>query len=239
MANNLSWHISDKFDYFLAIFRGFLLHFRLCFASVFIMFCAAFCVANDIESSTQDSKEALQNEPCNELCEFIKETHAITKNKNGYFIGINAGASALNAYNKLSWIPTIGLAFGVHSFFTPYIGVRGYMSADVGFGAYDGVLGMLSLGIDTVAEFSLNRRKSAFLGGFVGFGVDGYFYYDKRAFSSFSSMEKNGGFFMQIGVTLFFLRHNRFNIITRVIPARSVADFSSAVIGIGQYSWTF
>lgn len=239
MANNIYCKIGDKFHFFLAFFGGFLRYFRLFFVAFIIACLTTFIEAKEITANTQDSSQILQNESCNELCEFIKETHATTKNKNGYFIGINAGASALNTYDKLSWIPTIGLTFGVHSFFTPYIGVRGYIGADMGFGRYDGLLGMLSLGIDTIAEFSLNRRKSAFLGGFVGFGVDGYFYYDTRAFNNFSRMEKNGGFFMQMGVTVFFLRHNRLNIITRVVPARNVADFSSAIIGIGQYSYTF
>lgn len=197
------------------------------------------------ESSEQKSGEkkadekSMQSQPCNELCEYIRQKTSTTKHKNGYFIGVNGGANVLEIYNKFVWLPTFGLSFGVNSFFTPYIGVRGYVSADVGFGDYEGVLGMLSLGIEALAEFSLNKRKSVFLGGFFGFGVDGYVYYDKRDFSSFSSMQKNGGFYMQGGISFAFLRHNRLNITTRLIPARSVRDFSSAVLAFGQYSYTF
>lgn len=197
------------------------------------------------ESSEQKSSEKkaderpMQSQPCNELCEYIRQKTSTTKHKNGYFIGVNGGANVLDMYNKLVWLPTFGLSFGVNSFFTPYIGVRGYVSADVGFGDYEGVLGMLSLGIEALAEFSLNKRKSVFLGGFLGFGVDGYVYYDKRDFSSFSAMQKNGGFYMQGGVSFAFLRHNRLNIATRFIPARSVQNFSSAVLAYGQYSYTF
>lgn len=199
----------------------------------------------DAESSEQKSSEKkadespMQSQPCNELCEYIRQKTSTTKHKNGYFIGVNGGANVLDMYNKLVWLPTFGLSFGVNSFFTPYIGVRGYVSADVGFGDYEGVLGMLSLGIEALAEFSLNKRKSVFLGGFLGFGVDGYVYYDKRDFSSFSTMQKNGGFYMQGGVSFAFLRHNRLNIATRFIPARSVQNFSSAVLAYGQYSYTF
>lgn len=197
------------------------------------------------ESSEQKSSEkkadekSIQSQPCNELCEYIRQKTSTTKHKNGYFIGVNGGANVLKIYNKFVWLPTFGLSFGVNSFFTPYIGVRGYVNADVGFGDYEGVLGMLSLGIEALAEFSLNKRKSVFLGGFLGFGVDGYVYYDKRDFSSFSSMQKNGGFYMQGGVSFAFLRHNRLNIAARLIPARSVRDFSSAVLAFGQYSYTF
>lgn len=197
------------------------------------------------ESSEQKSSEkkadekSIQSQPCNELCEYIRQKTSTTKHKNGYFIGVNGGANILETYNKLVWLPTFGLSFGVNSFFTPYIGVRGYVSADVGFGDYEGVLGMLSLGIEALAEFSLNKRKSVFLGGFLGFGVDGYVYYDKRDFSSFSSMQKNGGFYMQGGISFAFLRHNRLNIAARFIPARSVRNFSSAVLAFGQYSYTF
>lgn len=207
---------------------------------------------NDTHSATQDAEsseqkssakkadeKSIQSQPCNELCEYIRQKTSTTKNKNGYFIGVNGGANVLNIYNKLVWIPTFGLSFGVNSFFTPYIGVRGYVSADVGFGDYEGVLGMLSLGIEALAEFSLNKHKSVFLGGFLGFGVDGYVYYDKRDFSSFSSMQKSGGFYMQGGISFAFLRHNRLNIATRFIPARSVQNFSSAVLAFGQYSYTF
>ncbi|ETD24681.1 hypothetical protein [Helicobacter macacae] len=199
----------------------------------------------DAESSEQKSSEkkadekSIQSQPCNELCEYIRQKTSTTKHKNGYFIGVNGGANVLYMYNKLVWLPTFGLSFGVNSFFTPYIGVRGYVSADVGFGDYEGVLGMLSLGIEALAEFSLNKRKSVFLGGFLGFGVDGYVYYDKRDFSSFSTMQKNGGFYMQGGISFAFLRHNRLNIATRFIPARSVQNFSSAVLAYGQYSYTF
>lgn len=199
----------------------------------------------DAESSEQKSSEKkaddkpMQSQPCNELCEYIRQKTSTTKHKNGYFIGVNGGANVLDMYNKLVWLPTFGLSFGVNSFFTPYIGVRGYVSADVGFGDYEGVLGMLSLGIEALAEFSLNKRKSVFLGGFLGFGVDGYVYYDKRDFSSFSTMQKNGGFYMQGGVSFAFLRHNRLNIATRFIPSRSVQNFSSAVLAYGQYSYTF
>lgn len=207
---------------------------------------------NDMKSATQDAESSeqkssekkadekpMQSQPCNELCEYIRQKTSTTKHKNGYFIGVNGGANVLDMYNKLVWLPTFGLSFGVNSFFTPYIGVRGYVSADVGFGDYEGVLGMLSLGIEALAEFSLNKRKSVFLGGFLGFGVDGYVYYDKRDFSSFSTMQKNGGFYMQGGVSFAFLRHNRLNIATRFIPARSVQNFSSAVLAYGQYSYTF
>lgn len=207
---------------------------------------------NDTKSATQTAKSSeqkssekkadespMQSQPCNELCEYIRQKTSTTKHKNGYFIGVNGGANVLDMYNKLVWLPTFGLSFGVNSFFTPYIGVRGYVSADVGFGDYEGVLGMLSLGIEALAEFSLNKRKSVFLGGFLGFGVDGYVYYDKRDFSSFSTMQKNGGFYMQGGVSFAFLRHNRLNIATRFIPARSVQNFSSAVLAYGQYSYTF
>lgn len=207
---------------------------------------------NDMKSATQDAESSeqkssekkadekpMQSQPCNELCEYIRQKNSTTKHKNGYFIGVNGGANVLDMYNKLVWLPTFGLSFGVNSFFTPYIGVRGYVSADVGFGDYEGVLGMLSLGIEALAEFSLNKRKSVFLGGFLGFGVDGYVYYDKRDFSSFSTMQKNGGFYMQGGVSFAFLRHNRLNIATRFIPARSVQNFSSAVLAYGQYSYTF
>lgn len=207
---------------------------------------------NDAKSATQDAESSeqkssakkadekpMQSQPCNELCEYIRQKTSTTKHKNGYFIGVNGGANVLDMYNKLVWLPTFGLSFGVNSFFTPYIGVRGYVSADVGFGDYEGVLGMLSLGIEALAEFSLNKRKSVFLGGFLGFGVDGYVYYDKRDFSSFSTMQKNGGFYMQGGVSFAFLRHNRLNIATRFIPARSVQNFSSAVLAYGQYSYTF
>ena len=194
--------------------------------------------SSEQKNSTKNEK-SIQSQPCNELCEYIRQKTSTTKHKNGYFIAVNGGANVLEMYNKLVWIPTFGLAFGVNSFFTPYIGVRGYVSADVGFGDYDGVLGMLSLGIEALAEFSLNKRKTVFLGGFLGFGVDGYVYYDRRDFSSFSSMQKNGGFYMQGGVSFAFLRHNRLNIATRFIPARSVQDFSSAVLAFGQYSYTF
>lgn len=207
---------------------------------------------NDAKSATQDAEsseqksskkkadeKSIQSQPCNELCEYIRQKTSTTKHKNGYFIGVNGGANVLDMYNKLVWLPTFGLSFGVNSFFTPYIGVRGYVSADVGFGDYEGVLGMLSLGIEALAEFSLNKRKSVFLGGFLGFGVDGYVYYDKRDFSSFSTMQKNGGFYMQGGVSFAFLRHNRLNIATRFIPGRSVQNFSSAVLAYGQYSYTF
>lgn len=197
------------------------------------------------ESSEQKSsakkadEKPIQSQPCNELCEYIRQKTSTTKHKNGYFIGVNGGANVLDIYGKLVWLPTFGLSFGVNSFFTPYIGVRGYASADVGFGDYEGVLGMLSLGIEALAEFSLNKRKSVFLGGFLGFGVDGYVYYDKRDFSSFSSMQKSGGFYMQGGISFAFLRHNRLNIAARVIPARSVRNFSTAVLAFGQYSYTF
>lgn len=191
------------------------------------------------KADTNDTKSKIQTESCNELCEYIKEQIATTKRKNGYFVAVSGGANVLEAYNRLEWIPTFGVSFGVHSFFTPYIGVRGYVSADVGFGRYEGVLGMVSLGIDTLAEFSLNRKKTAFLGGLLGFGVDGYVYYDKRDFSSLKTMQKSGGFYMEMGVSLSFLRHNRLNIIGRFIPARSVQDFSSAVLAFGQYSYTF
>lgn len=197
------------------------------------------------ESSEQKSSEkkadekSIQSQPCNEICEYIRQKTSTTKHKNGYFIGVNGGANVLEIYNKFVWLPTFGLSFGVNSFFTPYIGVRGYVSADVGFGDYEGVLGMLSLGIEALAEFSLNKRKSVFLGGFLGFGVDGYVYYDKRDFSSFSSMRKNGGFYMQGGISFAFLRHNRLNIAARFIPARSVRNFSSTVLAFGQYSYTF
>ena len=207
---------------------------------------------NDTKSTTQTAESSeqkssvkkadekpIQSQPCNELCEYIRQKTSTTKHKNGYFIGVNGGANVLDIYGKLVWLPTFGLSFGVNSFFTPYIGVRGYVSADVGFGDYEGVLGMLSLGIEALAEFSLNKRKSVFLGGFLGFGVDGYVYYDKRDFSSFSSMRKNGGFYMQGGISFAFLRHNRLNIAARVIPARSVRDFSTAVLAFGQYSYTF
>lgn len=190
-------------------------------------------------ANTKDKKSKIQTESCNELCEHIKEQIATTKHKNGYFVAISGGANVLEAYNKFEWIPTFGISFGVHSFFTPYIGVRGYVSADVGFGRYEGVLGMVSLGIDALAEFSLNRKKTAFLGGLLGFGVDGYVYYDTRNFSSLKTMQKSGGFYMEMGISLSFLRHNRLNIIGRVIPARSVQDFSSAVLAFGQYSYTF
>lgn len=207
---------------------------------------------NDTKSTTQTAESSeqkssakkadeklIQSQPCNELCEYIRQKTSTTKHKNGYFIGVNGGANVLDIYGKLVWLPTFGLSFGVNSFFTPYIGVRGYVSADVGFGDYEGVLGMLSLGIEALAEFSLNKRKSVFLGGFLGFGVDGYVYYDKRDFSSFSSMQKNGGFYMQGGISFAFLRHNRLNIAARVIPARSVRNFSTAVLAFGQYSYTF
>ena len=207
---------------------------------------------NDTKSTTQTAESSeqkssakkadekpIQSQPCNELCEYIRQKTSTTKHKNGYFIGVNGGANVLDIYGKLVWLPTFGLSFGVNSFFTPYIGVRGYVSADVGFGDYEGVLGMLSLGIEALAEFSLNKRKSVFLGGFLGFGVDGYVYYDKRDFSSFSSMRKNGGFYMQGGISFAFLRHNRLNIAARLIPARSVRDFSTAVLAFGQYSYTF
>ena len=207
---------------------------------------------NDTKSTTQTAESSeqkssakkadekpIQSQPCNELCEYIRQKTSTTKHKNGYFIGVNGGANVLDIYGKLVWLPTFGLSFGVNSFFTPYIGVRGYVSADVGFGDYEGVLGMLSLGIEALAEFSLNKRKSVFLGGFLGFGVDGYVYYDKRDFSSFSSMRKNGGFYMQGGISFAFLRHNRLNIVARLIPARSVRDFSTAVLAFGQYSYTF
>lgn len=190
-------------------------------------------------SASQVEQKPIQSQPCNELCEYIRQKTSTTKHKNGYFIGVNGGANVLDIYGKLVWLPTFGLSFGVNSFFTPYIGVRGYVSADVGFGDYEGVLGMLSLGIEALAEFSLNKRKSVFLGGFLGFGVDGYVYYDKRDFSSFSSMRKNGGFYMQGGISFAFLRHNRLNIAARLIPARSVRDFSTAVLAFGQYSYTF
>ncbi|MGX2972347.1 hypothetical protein [Helicobacter sp. T3_23-1059] len=191
------------------------------------------------KTNTKDTKSKIQTESCNELCEYIKEQIATTKHKNGYFVAISGGANVLEAYNKLEWIPTFGISFGVHSFFTPYIGVRGYVSADVGFGRYEGVLGMVSLGIDTLAEFSLNRKKTAFLGGLLGFGVDGYVYYDTRDFRTLKTMQKSGGFYMEMGISLSFLRHNRLNIIGRVIPARSVQDFSSAVLAFGQYSYAF
>ncbi|MGX3045845.1 outer membrane beta-barrel protein [Helicobacter sp. T3_23-1056] len=191
------------------------------------------------KADTNDTKSKIQTESCNELCEYIKEQIATTKRKNGYFVAVSGGANVLEAYNRLEWIPTFGVSFGVHSFFTPYIGVRGYVSADVGFGRYEGVLGMVSLGLDALAEFSLNRKKTAFLGGLLGFGVDGYVYYDKRDFSSLKTMQKSGGFYMEMGVSLSFLRHNRLNIIGRFIPARSVQDFSSAVLAFGQYSYTF
>ena len=162
------------------------------------------------ESSEQKSGEkkadekSMQSQPCNELCEYIRQKTSTTKHKNGYFIGVNGGANVLEIYNKFVWLPTFGLSFGVNSFFTPYIGVRGYVSADVGFGDYEGVLGMLSLGIEALAEFSLNKRKSVFLGGFFGFGVDGYVYYDKRDFSSFSSMQKMEDFICRGGFLLRF-----------------------------------
>ena len=199
--------------------------------------------AQTMESSEQkeDAKKpnSIQSQPCNELCEYIRQKTSTTKHKNGYFIALNGGANVLRAYNKILWLPTFGLSFGVNSFFTPYIGVRGYVNADVGFGDYEGVLGMLSLGIEALAEFSLNKRKSVFLGGFLGFGVNGYVYYDRQDFSSFSSMQKSGGFYMQGGISFAFLRHNRLNIVARFIPARSVQNFSTAVFAFGQYSYTF
>ncbi|WP_233712850.1 hypothetical protein [Helicobacter sp. 'CLO3_human'] len=176
---------------------------------------------------------------CDALCQAITQSTFISRQKSGKYISASLGTSFISGYGDFMNIPTVGVRAGVVSFFNRYVGVRGFFGVDVGFWRYSGVLGMVSLGIDAIAEFPLSKKRLVFMGGLLGIGGDAYFYYDKRDYNSFDNMRKTGEVFMQAGITMMLGKRNRVQAIYRFLPARRAANFSPLGIVMLEYMFKF
>ena len=188
------------------------------------------------------SKEDADN--CDDLCQAVMNRLDTSRKKSGTHITISAGTNLIKSdnvelYGDIMIVPTIGIRAGTISFFNRYVGVRGFFGLDVGFGRYSGVLGMISLGIDAIAEFPLSKKHLVFMGGMLGIGADAYIYYDTANYNSFSRMRKVGEVFMQAGITTMLGKHNRINIIYRFLPARRAYDFSPFGAVMIEYGFKF
>lgn len=198
--------------------------------------------ASPNDSTSGDLAEGIlsdSNLACDALCQAITQSTFISRQKSGKYISVSLGTSLISGYGDFMNIPTVGVRAGVVSFFNRYVGVRGFFGADVGFWRYSGVLGMVSLGIDAIAEFPISKKRLAFMGGMLGIGGDAYFYYDKRDYNSFDNMRKTGEVFMQTGITMMLGKRNRVQAIYRFLPARRAAYFSPMGIVMLEYMFKF
>lgn len=203
----------------------------------------------------KQQKPAIDQVACDDLCQAITNRTAISRQKSGKYIGVGAGVSLLNGntgndgisinndiaspYDNIIPIPSFGLRIGTISFFNQYIGVRGSFGFDMGFGKHSGMLTMISLGLDAIAEFPISRDHSAFLGGILGIGADAYLYYDKQDYNRWSRMKKAGEVYMQVGITTMLGKHNRVNLIYRFLPARRASHFSPTGVVSLEYGFKF
>lgn len=192
---------------------------------------------------------------CDDLCQAVTERTAISRQKSGKYIGLGVGVSLLSSakgdggisinnniaspYDNLIPIPSFGIRVGTMSFFNRYIGVRGFFGFDMGFGKHSGMLTMLSLGIDAIAEFAVSKEHNVFLGGILGIGADAYLYYDQKDYNRWSRMKKAGEVFMQAGLTAMVGKYSRINLIYRFLPSRRASHFSPAGIVSLEYGFKF
>ncbi|GAD18144.1 hypothetical protein [Helicobacter fennelliae] len=200
--------------------------------------CLVILQVSNAESSARESSVA--NVANDDLYQVIKEKSNAILAKNGKFVSISGGVNMFSiANNKFNFIPTIGIRGGIYSFFTPYIGVRGFFGFDLGLWKHSTIVAIISLGIDAIAEFPLSKSKKTFLGGMLGFGGDAYVYYDDVTHNNFSNMQKKGEIFMQGGITFAFYKPNRINILYRFLPVRKTSDFNPAGLVVVEYSYKF
>lgn len=207
-----------------------------------------------LEPLQEQPEHILESSQCDDLCQAITKRTIVSKDKSAKYFGVGVGVSLLNSakggdfsinnnvqspYANPIIIPSFGVRIGTISFFNRYVGVRGFLGFDMGFGAHSGKLVMISAGVDAIAEFPLSRRRQVFFGGILGMGADAYLYFDSKDYSHWGVMKKAGEVFMQVGFTTMLGIHNRVNLVYRFLPARRATYFSpTGVVGL-EYNFLF
>lgn len=128
----------------------------------------------------------------------------------------------------------IGIRGGVISYLTEYLGVRGYVGLDMfhdKIGLFpqarknnQGVISIISAGMDIMFDFKLRNQSKHFLGFFIGFGGGGFVYIDKFLINNIKNIEHITKFnvIIQFGISTLLYKKHRLEMAVRLLPTQSV-----------------
>lgn len=148
--------------------------------------------------------------------------------------------------NKPLYIFSMGMGVrtGVVSYLDKYIGMRGYFAFDftndklspLQHERANGTLLMISLGIDMLIDFFIDKNYKNTMGFFAGIGAGAFIYFDTKTPIHISSTNKqttfiaNGNVMVQGGFSAVFNYHHRIEIGVRFLPTQSLRVESDGIV---------
>ncbi|RDU63116.1 hypothetical protein CQA53_08795 [Helicobacter didelphidarum] len=168
----------------------------------------------------------------------LRETNT---QRNGIYVMVVGNVIPLQRLNKANEIINgvtlgMGLRSGVVSYLDDYIGMRGYFGIDVTSDqlspfkkqrlSHSGNFIMLSLGLDILIDFFIDKSYKNMLGFFIGIGAGGLIYFDaQNPILVPSGGSKNtiltGNIMVQGGISATFFYRHRLEVGARFLPTQS------------------